>query len=634
MKILEKCSKLKFDSEGNLSIHLNQLFATNEDDCALIGSAQNFNNTQLDDEEDSTEFRKQVLNQVHDKEGALDLFSFYPGARASREHFDELKVDVNAVVHAGITNTSDAESCKNQVYIRTGDETYVQDKISLSAADRSVSDARRTPVNAGDTLHYFTAADDKDEINWVVLNCHDYTDTSILLELLKRRVELIVIIAHNPDWRLFWEYARSDVHRLFCYVTILNVGDIGGSAVFGPYKSRGKERTGKLGFNTQLFGSRGPGKMSSTVKVNIRELRKDRQGFSETDFGETKIGESSHTSTVGPSQHFTKTNDIDVGAPNFEVQDVNISWEMPDKPRIAVAQLHSIERFGRHHYWETGYRLSSPPILTEADKQENLSLVDKTENFSDIHEKYCRYLDAYIDLLSSQEEKIDFLLMPEVIAPREWAEDRLERFSRDNKCVVVCGVDYPTAGNSSDNANECLIFIDGQQHVYRKITRSQYDAMNTDGKSRLTLQRGNTIKRFIDPNKRSFAVLICYDFSHLDLLHRVNWEKRQTPLDLLLVSAYNPYGELYKSCCVADSHRFYQYIALANEAKYGGSGVYGPVRVPGARQTLLHMGKQANGISVVEVDLAGLIEARLNLKSGVEPQEIKYFKRLPGSLTR
>ena len=154
---------------------------------------------------------------------------------------------------------------------------------------------------------------------------------------------------------------------------------------------------------------------------------------------------------------------------------------------------------------------------------------------------------------------------------------------------------------------------------YRKITRSRYDAQ--------PLRRGNRLVRFIDRDGNGFGVLICYDYSHFDVVHRLNLERRIKPLDLLIVVAHNHFSSLYRSCCIADSHRFYQYIAMCNVACYGGSGLFGPMRLKGDRQIIAEAGKGAESVIVAELDIDGLRKAR---SMGDKDLQKGDFQRRPG----
>lgn len=60
------------------------------------------------------------------------------------------------------------------------------------------------------------------------------------------------------------------------------------------------------------------------------------------------------------------------------------------------------------------------------------------------------------------------------------------------------------------------------------------------------LQRGSAIIRFVNEAEHGIGVLICYDYSHFDLLWELNLRERNTPLDMVMVVAHNPYSSLYR----------------------------------------------------------------------------------------
>jgi hypothetical protein len=147
---------------------------------------------------------------------------------------------------------------KNITYVAMGNRFIQQEKFSLSSEDE------KAQLSAGDSLHVYTAASPTeapsthDPVRWAVLNCHEYTHVGLMTALIADRIEVLVVVTHNAATRLYWEYARSDVHRLFCYVIIVNSAELGGSAVFAPYRRLGTQRNAQFSASGQLFGTRGP----------------------------------------------------------------------------------------------------------------------------------------------------------------------------------------------------------------------------------------------------------------------------------------------------------------------------------------------------------------------------------------
>lgn len=500
---------------------------------------------------------------------------------------------------------------KNITYVAMGKQFTEQEKFSLSSEDE------RVQLTAGDSLHIYTAAGPseapgkRDPVCLAVLNCHEYTHVGLMTALMADRVEVLVVVTHNAATRLYWEYARSDVHRLFCYVIIVNSAELGGSAVFAPYRRLGTQPNAQFSASGQLFGTRGAGVFEMDTMLDIGVLRKLRQDYKTKGFDSIKSGKLPYElEAMVPSQHYLSTFDAAAGPPV-----VKHCLDMPtdrlsDSMRVAVAQLESMSLDA---YKTSGYRLAG------------------AKGFGTFMQKlsgWLQHVEFQCGLKSERPGKLDLLALPEVFVPRAFLP-QLQAFSDRTGAMVVAGVDYPV-----DNANECAILRPGVEPLfYRKVTRSQYDGQlpSKDG-GRMEMKRGDQLLRFVDPKGRAIGVLICYDYSHLDLLARLNLENRDKPLEMVVVVAHNPFGDLYRSSCIADANRFYQYIVMSNVATYGGSGVFGPIRGAGARQVLAETGKNSETVLIVDVNLRALEQARAR---GHE-QELgeSEFQRRPGILKR
>lgn len=516
--------------------------------------------------------------------------------------------DDRAVVALAGTNPDEK---KNITYVAIGKLLIQQEKFSLSSEDE------KEGLSPGDSLHVYAAASPsktpskRDPVRWAVLNCHEYTHVGLMAALISDRIEVLVVVTHNAATRLYWEYARSDVHRLFCYVIIVNSAELGGSAVFAPYRKLGTKINAQFSASGQMFGTRGPGAFEMDTTLDIGVLRKLRQDFEMKGFDCIKSGEQPHgLQEMVPSQHYLSTYDATTGSPLVNYcRDVK-TGQLPDSMRVAVAQLESMSM---EAYTTSGYRLAG------------------AKGFGTFMQKlsgWLQHVEFQCGLKSERPGELDLLALPEVFVPRAFLP-QLQAFSDRTGAMVVAGVDYP-----AENANECAILRPGVEPLfYRKVTRSQYDGQlpNKDG-GRMAMKRGDQLLRFVDPKGRAIGVLICYDYSHLDLLFRLNLEERDQPLEMVVVVAHNPYGDLYRSSCIADANRFYQYIVMSNVATFGGSGVFGPIRGAGARQVLAETGKNSEAVLIVEVNLKALEEARAR---GQE-QELSEsdFQRRPGILKR
>lgn len=533
----------------------------------------------------------------------LTVMSYCPGIDKTSFNLPDAASDRAVVALAGTC----LPEKKSITYVSMGQQFIQQEKFSLSSEDEAAQ------LTAGDSLHVYTPeqSSKKEPVRWAVLNCHEYTHVGLMTALMAERIEVLVVVAHNAATRLYWEYARSDVHRLFCYVIIVNTAELGGSAVFAPYRRLGTQRNAQFSASGQLFGTRGPGAFSINTTLDIGVLRELRQDFETNGFGGIKSGKLPYDlEAMVPSQHYLSTFDAAAGPPLVNSCCNVQTKELPDSMRVAVAQLESMSLDA---YRTSGYRLAG------------------AKGFGTFMQKlssWLQHVEFQCSLKDKRPGKLDLLALPEVFVPRAFLP-QLQAFSDRTGAMVVAGVDYP-----ADNANECAILRPDQEPLfYRKVTRSQYDGQlpSKDGE-RMKMKRGDRLLRFVDVQGRAIGVLICYDYSHLDLLARLNLENRDKPLEMVVVVAHNPFGDLYRSSCIADANRFYQYIVMSNVATYGGSGVFGPIRGPGARQVLAETGKNSEAVLILDVNLKDLEQARAR---GHE-QELSEneFQRLPGILKR
>lgn len=577
MRIVTKPSHLQFDAHGEVPVRLMQAAAEKK----LLGIRGALANAQKIEVEAVTDAQVVEFNRRLDftRSDELAVLSFHPGVSAHHEKLKQLSLSRTLVTLGGVDSDNHIVTL-----IADDGELISQAKLSLASEDQDAG------IGRGDTLHVFEAHHAGD-VRWAVLNCHDYTHAHLLVELQKQQLDLLVIVAYNPATRLFWEYAVSDVHRLFCYIVIVNVGELGGSGVFVPFRRVGLEATAKFGASGQIFGTRGPGDTNTLVKLNIERLRKRRADFSEKGLRAfPELEKASDVDFMVPSQHYMDTIDRPAGPPKTgPVEVIPTPWQSI-KPVVAIAQLKSMPVKA---YRQSRYRLR--------DAQGYAAFIGKLEY---------RLAALKDELRANHDGKLDFLVFPEVLVPRDFAEKQLADFAREFGTIVIAGVDYP-GERDEDNRNSCAILHPTDKpQWYDKVTRSQYDAQQASGDGRMPMARGDRLLRFENAEGHSFGVLICYDFSHLDLVSRINTDSGRKPLDILFVVAHNPYATLYRASCIADSHRFYQHIVMCNVADYGGSGVFLPERTKGLRQTQLEIGLNTEAIAVTTLDLAKVRAAR------------------------
>lgn len=605
MKIDRHISRL-FPACGFLKVRLLQAWAGG----AYVGDPDGFKGGQMpatSKPEDVERFAELVAKT---NTGELAVLSYHPGISGNRALLQERSADRTIVALGGVA--IDRKPRRNVTIIATGGALIEQAKLSLASED---ADDR---VKPGDTLHLFED-DVAGAIKWAVLNCHDYTHVELLAALLEEQIELLVVVTFNNATRLYWEYATADVHRLFCHIIIVNLAELGGSGVFVPLRRIGTGKQASIAAGGQIFLARGQAEIDATLDLDIAELRRLRRLYAEQGLAGPKNTGSEAYEPLAPSQHYMKTIEREVGPPEVDSpQTIPLEWNSKD-PLVGIAQLRSLTK---EDYIAAQYRLARVTGIERFEARVESRLVQLQE------ELRCR---------ADGREKLDLLVFPEVFLPRGSVERVIVPFVEKSGTIVLCGVDYPGI-RQSENRNDCMVIgPNGFRQDYTKITRSQYDAIRKETKSadradiRMHLERGRTLYRFENMQGHSFGILICYDFSHLDLVQRLNLEGRDEPLDMLIVVAHNPSSALYRACCIADSHRFYQHVILCNVAQFGGSGIFAPVRSAGARQTVLDLGSGFETIGMAKLNLDAQREARAKtdkqLKKGSMMRRPGIFQR-------
>lgn len=494
-------------------------------------------------------------------------------------------------------------------------EPLLVHKISLSIEDQEKG------LRRGDKLYVFETP----LARFAVLNCHDYTHADLLVRLAEAQAEILIVTTFNPASQLYSQYALADAHRFFCFVIVVNIGNLGGSGVFGPFRRKGRREQGKwlysLGLGGRLFHTEGAGVARVELELPLGELRKWRQAFAEPGPMDAKKNEVLEYDPIIAAESFLPPKEARYKLARHNIQEVELAVE-GYKPRgdgkasIGIAQLRCM---ADDDYLLHSYHISRSP---NADAFKN---------------KVRSWLARLATELGSQ--SLDFLVLPEVFLPLGLCED-VAAFAKKFNTIVIAGMEYDPQVEEAlygtelaRGRNRCFIWVPTtggvRRYEYTKLTRSQYDA-RTRKKGSFPMDKGDHLLRFRHPDLGSFAVLICYDLSHYEVLWSLNRENLLVPLDMVFVLANNPDGKLYRTCCLADSHRFYQYLVLCNVAQFGRSGIFGPLRLAGERQVLLDAGIGTETIAIANVDLAALGKARLAPDRQIESEG--KFRKKPGIL--
>jgi len=536
----------------------------------------------------------------------LGILSEHPGNIVSSDLFQEQADRRRQIIIArlGHYRHEDRGETTNTVAVFSpGHDPVLIEQLSFSEEDHKYYTLGK--LHPGKEAHVFHTPLG----NMGIISCHDYTNADLIKKMAEYEIEILVVSSFNPATRLFMQYALADIHRFSCFVIISNIANYGGSGVFAPFRYNGpKKRSMTLG--GAIAYTQGETSAFLEVDLPLTDLRLLRR--QERQAAELREDRCPWT-PIQPSEEFLSTGQPDykksLDNPDY-LQEIDLgacgyrSAARPNELTIGVAQLKCMDE---EDYINHYYCISCSP---------------KAPRFVRELQEHLKFLGQKL-LLSGQ--KLDFLVFPEVFLPLTMDEE-LRDFARRFNTIIIAGVEYDPQPETLESpelahgSNRCFIYVptsggEVKRFQYDKMTRSQYDArlpVSADGgPANFIMDKGNRLLRFSYGDEWAFGVLICYDYSHYDIIHRLNRdESRRMPLDMLFIVANNPDSQLYGRCCIADSHRFYQYIVMSNVAQFGGSGIFGPIKTPGSRQTLLDAGVGTEAIAIATVDIKALQEAR------------------------
>lgn len=574
-------------------------------------------------ENDREELRRQVRTVLAriPESADMGILSEHPGNMASFDLFQEQADRRRQIIIArlGHYRHKDRGEITNTVAVFSPAHPPVLiEQLSFSEEDHKYYTLGK--LHPGKEIHVFNTPFG----NMGIISCHDYTNVDVIKKVAEYDIEILVVSSFNPATRLFMQYALADIHRFSCFVIISNIANYGGSGVFAPFRYNGpKKRSITLG--GAIAYTQGETSAFLEIDLPLTDLkllrRQERQAAD-------RLEDRCPWTPIQPSEEF-----LNAGQPDYKknlanpehLQEIDLkacgyrSAAQSDKLNIGIAQLKCMDE---EDYINHYYCISCSPnaLRFVAELREHL-----------------KHLSQKL-LLS--EQKLDFLVFPEVFLPLTMDEE-LRDFARRFNTIIIAGVEYDPQPETLERpelahgSNRCFIYVptaggEVQRFQYDKMTRSQYDARlpAADGQpANFIMDKGSRLLRFSYGEEWAFGVLICYDYSHFDIIYRLNRDRRhQMPLDMLFIVANNPDSQLYERCCIADSHRFYQYIVMSNVAQFGSSGIFGPIKTPGQRQTLLEAGVGTEAIAIAAVDIKALQEARQSDLIGAQSQ----FQHKPG----
>lgn len=606
-----------FSSRGDIKIFLHSGFHTTVAAGDIAGLPKTIGTGGIQESQALWQSYETIIDSIPERANIAVLFE-HPDAKFLLTQIQNKAEDHNQIIIAPLGLCDRSDGYFNSVAVaRPGAELLILDKLSFSYGDLATALKAKKRLVQGTKLNIFEA----EAWKLVVLNCYDYTHADVLTAIIRENIDILIVTTRNPAARLFEEYAIADIHRLCCFVIINNVSDYGGSGVYAPF-SRIGDHTGALTLGGTLFSTRGPCEVSALVSLPLDNLRDLREQFNKkgatTEDRYQYIDPPEQVKYYPDKPPYHSIIEDEKKIDTVDLHALGYRRARSGQLEIAVAQLHAMSM---DDYLDNSYHISRSP---------------NCEAFITKVRSYLNLLDGIMTSESDQNAQIDFLVFPEVFLPLS-LEKEIKAFSQRWNTIIIAGVEYDPQPNpqyygthEATGVNRCRVYIPTAKGVetveYTKLTRSQYDARfksnlrsgseTKAGLGKFRMHLGDRLLRFTSDSIGTFGVLICYDLSHFDIIRAINLGARSepqyqlTPIDTLFIIAHNPYAELYRRCCLADCHRFYQYVVMCNVAQYGGSGIFGPLRTAGDRRTLLYAGKNAEGIFRSSIDIDMLHIAR------------------------
>ncbi len=570
------------------------------------------------------EFRQYIEVMLHriPEDTDVAIVSEYPGNAAALDLYQQQADQYQQliIVRLGYHIRENTNQITNSVAVLTPhQEPVIVAQISFSTEDQIFHAEGK--LQRGQEIHVFSSP-----LGTIgVINCHDYTHADVLQKIFKHNIEILVVSSFNPATRLFRQYALADIHRFSCFVIISNIANYGGSGVFAPFRYNGPKRA-SMSLGGALAYTQGETRAYLEANLPIADLRKLRAGQSS---GINSYEDAIAWTPIYPSEEYRAQSEPDYVK----------KLQRPDY--LENVDLKSAGYIPSHEQEEMNIAVVQLKCMDKEDYINNYYCISCSDNAPGFIKKVKKHLQFVSWQLEDSGQQLDFLVFPELFLPLSLEPD-LQAFARKFNTIVIGGVEYDPQSATLESpemavgANRCFIYVptgsgEVKRFEYHKFTHSQYDALlPTIGDcipGHFKMIRGENLLRFTYDQSWSFGVLICYDYSHFDIIHRINHDEcHSMPLDILFVVANNPDTQLYERCCMADSHRFYQYIVMSNVGQFGGSGVYGPVKTSGRRQVLLNSGVGTENISISTIPLAQLKEARMASK--LPPRSV--FQNKPG----
>ncbi len=221
----------------------------------------------------------------------------------------------------------------------------------------------------------------------------------------------------------------------------------------------------------------------------------------------------------------------------------------------------------------------------------------------------------------------NFIVFPELSIPWEM-QDELHKIAVERGVYIVGGLTY-----SPDFYNPCAVFP-----PFKDLELPLQYKMNPWGEDKNVKAGPRRIYLFKNTGFGSFASVICYDFTRLDVPEAL----RQYDVNVIFWLTLNKRIHIFDSIAKSASENVYTYICLCNAAGSlsGNSAIYGPVykTKEGLILTERHVIVRAPTVSEdtekADLDIDGLVKSIIKAKAGEDVLRKRGFVTPPAELRK
>jgi len=107
----------------------------------------------------------------------------------------------------------------------------------------------------------------------------------------------------------------------------------------------------------------------------------------------------------------------------------------------------------------------------------------------------------------------------------------------------------------------------------RPVVEQDKISLDAEDENLRTVTTGNVLNVFRN-DELAWAVVNCHDYSHVDVVLAL----QELELDLVVVVSDNTASRLFEEYALADIHRLFCFVVVANAGDFGGSCIFAPFR--------------------------------------------------------